>query len=73
VFPASIGSGSSSQEGLRTVPPGFSRGLRLPGEETDDHTLVDLEDASNYDRREEEEVHNSNVNIIVHALALPRT
>lgn len=30
-------------KGLRTVPPGFSRGLRLPGEEIEDQTLKDLD------------------------------
>ncbi|KAG8986475.1 hypothetical protein FRB90_003977, partial [Tulasnella sp. 427] len=28
--------GSEKQKGLRTIPPGFSRGLRLPGEEDDE-------------------------------------
>ncbi|KAF7970863.1 hypothetical protein HWV62_22674 [Athelia sp. TMB] len=33
-------------KGLRTVPPGFARGLRLPGDEADDHTLADLDEIS---------------------------
>lgn len=35
-----------STKGLRTVPPGFSRGLRLPGEEIEDETLAELDDIS---------------------------
>jgi hypothetical protein len=30
-------------KGLRIVPPGFLRGLRLPGEEIEDQTLKDLD------------------------------
>ncbi|PBK76603.1 antiviral helicase [Armillaria solidipes] len=32
------------KKGLRTVPPGFSRGLRLPGEELDDDALLALDE-----------------------------
>lgn len=31
-----------SVRGLRTIPPGFARGLRLAGEEGDDETLTAL-------------------------------
>ncbi|KAK0199046.1 antiviral helicase [Armillaria mellea] len=34
----------TSKKGLRTVPPGFSRGLRLPGEELDDDALLALDE-----------------------------
>ena len=30
-------------KGLLTVPPGFSRGLRLPGEVNDDHELLAID------------------------------
>ncbi|KAK0208953.1 antiviral helicase [Desarmillaria ectypa] len=33
---------TTCKKGLRTVPPGFCRGLRLPGEEPDDDTLLAL-------------------------------
>lgn len=33
------------KKGLRTIPPGFSRGLRLPGDELEDDALLDLDDA----------------------------
>lgn len=33
-------------KGLRTVPPGFSRGLRLPGEVNDDHELLAIDGES---------------------------
>ncbi|KAF9245735.1 ATP-dependent RNA helicase [Melanogaster broomeanus] len=32
-------------KGLRTIPPGFSRGLRLPGEESEDEDLTTLEES----------------------------
>lgn len=32
-------------KGLRTVPPGFSRGLRLAGEDPEDESLVALEES----------------------------
>ncbi|KIL00999.1 hypothetical protein PAXRUDRAFT_762342 [Paxillus rubicundulus Ve08.2h10] len=32
-----------SAKGLRTIPPGFSRGLRLPGEEPEDDALTALD------------------------------
>jgi antiviral helicase SKI2 len=31
-------------KGLRTVPPGFTRGLRLPGDESQDDSLVELDE-----------------------------
>lgn len=31
-------------KGIRTIPPGFARGLRLPGEEREDATLAGLEE-----------------------------
>lgn len=30
-------------KGIRTIPPGFTRGLRLPGEEEDEAGLVELD------------------------------
>jgi antiviral helicase SKI2 len=33
----------SVSKGLRTVPPGFSRGLRLPDEINDDHELLAID------------------------------
>ena len=36
----------SVSKGLRTVPPGFSRGLRLPGEVNDDHELLAIDSES---------------------------
>lgn len=33
-------------KGLRTVPPGFSRGLRLPGDDAEEEALVSLEDVA---------------------------
>lgn len=33
-------------KGLRTVPPGFTRGLRLPGEEIEDDSLLVLDETS---------------------------
>jgi len=34
---------STTGRGLRTIAPGLSRGLRLPGETTEDDDLLDLE------------------------------
>ena len=31
-------------KGLRTIPPGFSRGLRLPGEEIEEEYLEQLDE-----------------------------
>lgn len=31
------------EKGLRTIPPGFTRGLRLPGDEVDDETVAVLD------------------------------
>jgi antiviral helicase SKI2 len=36
----------SGERGLRTVPPGFSRGLRLPEDEIADDDLLNLEEFS---------------------------
>jgi antiviral helicase SKI2 len=33
-------------KGLRTVPPGFSRGLRLPGDDVDEEALASLDDST---------------------------
>ncbi|KAF9021753.1 translation repressor [Hymenopellis radicata] len=33
------------KKGLRTIPPGFSRGLRLPGDEIENDVLLELDDA----------------------------
>jgi antiviral helicase SKI2 len=37
---------NDGKKGLRTIPPGFSRGLRLPGDETDDDGLLSLDTIS---------------------------
>ena len=42
-------------KGIRTVPPGFSRGLRLPGEVNDDHELLAIDSESPEIRDEGEE------------------
>ncbi|THV06548.1 ATP-dependent RNA helicase [Dendrothele bispora CBS 962.96] len=34
----------TGRKGLRTVPPGFSRGLRLPGEDSEDADILALDD-----------------------------
>ncbi|KAF9225395.1 ATP-dependent RNA helicase [Gyrodon lividus] len=39
------GVSEESVKGLRTIPPGFSRGLRLPGEELEDEALTALEES----------------------------
>ena len=36
------GISEESVKGLRTIPPGFSRGLRLAGEEPEDEALTSL-------------------------------
>ena len=46
---------SVSSKGLRTVPPGFSRGLRLPGEIDDVHELLGIDSESPETLDEEEE------------------
>ncbi|KIK70472.1 hypothetical protein GYMLUDRAFT_65706 [Collybiopsis luxurians FD-317 M1] len=33
-----------NQKGLRKIPPGFSRGLQLPGDESEDEDLLELDD-----------------------------
>jgi antiviral helicase SKI2 len=35
-------------KGLRTVPPGFLRGLRLSGDDPEDETLTSLDDTTDY-------------------------
>lgn len=42
-----------SKKGLRTVPPGLSRGLRLPGEEFEDNELAALDDLQKSRQTEE--------------------
>lgn len=45
-----------SVSSLRTVPPGFARGLRLPGEEgNDDEALTALAEISGTKRKQETE------------------
>lgn len=39
------------RKGLRTIPPSFSRGLRLPGEAGDDEALLSIEGESGRPRR----------------------
>ena len=53
------------KKGLRTVPPGLSRGLRLPGDDTEETGLLELDEST--DRRRElheeadDEVHGCSV------------
>lgn len=42
---AQTGISEESVKGLRTVPPGFSRGLRLAGEEPEDEALTALDES----------------------------
>lgn len=51
------GSANASGElrGLRSVPPGFKRGLRLPGDEAEDETLTVLDEISGTRARQPEE------------------
>lgn len=42
---AQIGIAEESVKELRSIPPGFSRGLRLAGEEPEDETLIALEES----------------------------
>jgi antiviral helicase SKI2 len=37
---------AGDRQGLRTIPPGFARGLRLPGDESQDETLATLDEIS---------------------------
>lgn len=42
-----LGDGSAAdapKKGLRTIPPGFTRGLRLPDDEVEDDSLVSLDE-----------------------------
>lgn len=39
------GISEESVKGLRTIPPGFSRGLRLAGEDPEDEALATLEES----------------------------
>ena len=52
---AELSNRKSFSKGLRTVPPGFSRGLRLPGDTSDDHEplVIDSEATETLDEREE--------------------
>ena len=45
----------SFSKGLRTVPPGFSRGLRLSGEINDDHEILAIDNDLPENPNEEEE------------------
>lgn len=42
---AQTGISEESVKGLRTIPPGFSRGLRLAGEEPEDEALTTLDES----------------------------
>lgn len=42
---AQTGISEDSAKGLRTIPPGFARGLRLAGDEPEDETLTALEES----------------------------
>jgi antiviral helicase SKI2 len=46
-----------NRKGLRTIPPGFSRGLRLPGDVGDNEALLSIEDESGRPRRADDGVH----------------
>jgi len=35
---------NTERKGLRTIPPGFQRGLRFPGEEVEDADVLALDD-----------------------------
>ncbi|OAX42662.1 ATP-dependent RNA helicase [Rhizopogon vinicolor AM-OR11-026] len=48
-----------SIKGLRTVPPGFSRGLRLPGDDAEEEALASLDDAA--DTKEDKHADESHV------------
>lgn len=41
---AGANSTGSKPKGLRTIPPGFARGLRLPGDDEDEDDLLSLDD-----------------------------
>jgi antiviral helicase SKI2 len=43
---AGLSNSKPINKGLRTVPPGFSRGLRLPGEISDGHELLAIDSDS---------------------------
>jgi antiviral helicase SKI2 len=49
-------SSAHGKEGLRTVPPGFSRGLHLPGHEIEDESLVYLGEPSGTESMQKEPV-----------------
>ena len=40
-------------QGLKTVPPGFSRGLRLPGDETDETDFLVFDGISDKEREDQ--------------------
>lgn len=43
--PVPIGDLSEASESLKTIPPGFTRGLRFPGDEAEEHVLPELKTA----------------------------
>jgi hypothetical protein len=43
-------------KGLRTIPPGFSRGLRLPGEDFEDEALAELDELPESVARRDDEI-----------------
>ncbi|KAL0951772.1 hypothetical protein HGRIS_008443 [Hohenbuehelia grisea] len=47
IDPTLVSSDKSKNKGLKTVPPGFKCGLRLPGDEPDEDEIIDLDDLSN--------------------------
>ena len=48
-------------KGLRSIPPGFSRGLRLPGDPVEDEELIAIDP-------EETEVLDETVGVVYHIL-----
>jgi antiviral helicase SKI2 len=46
---------NKTSKGMRTVPPGFTRGLHFAGEEDEDDTLIALTEKSGLSRKEETE------------------
>lgn len=44
IEPPEANTTDSKPKGLRTIPPGFARGLRLPGDDEDEEDLLSLDD-----------------------------
>ncbi|KAJ3473872.1 hypothetical protein NLI96_g12781 [Meripilus lineatus] len=50
--PVPIGDLSEASESLKTIPPGFTRGLRFPGDEAEEHNGDIVDDIASEDDRE---------------------